>query len=952
MTDATQNTILQSAKKALIDRNIVSDEKYKPKLIYNNVSAGQIVLSSLQEEMKDCSSFCMSVAFITKGGICSIFNDLQTLEAKGIPGRIITTNYLFFNDPDALRDLRKFKNLEIRMYDGDLHTKGYIFHKEGYDTILIGSSNLTDNALKCNQEWNIRLSSNDQGDLVSEYTNEFERLWSESILLNDTWLEEYEIEYRKKAIERKSTPGYDRQVIKPTAMQRQALEKIREIREQSSFNPSMKRALLISATGTGKTYISAFDVKDANPKKMLFMVHRGKILSDAMDSYKNVLGENGRTYGIYKGSVRDKDVDCLFASVNTLTNHLNEFRRDEFDYIVCDEAHHIVTTGQKRIIDYFTPKFMLGMTATPERTREGNECVYEVFNYNIPYEIRLNKALEENLVCPFHYFGIADLEVDGKERKLSDFSKVEKEERVSHIVKEIERHPYSGNRIRGLIFCSGVEEAIQLEESMSQYYKVKALTGSHSDDDREKYFTQLQADERELDFIISVDILNEGVDLPRVNMVVMLRPTQSAIIFIQQLGRGLRKRSDKDFVTVLDFIGNYDNNYNIPVALFGDNTRRKENLRRQMMMGNKTIPGASTISFDDISWERVVRSINTGHINRLKEMKDAYLTCADKIGHQPSLTELYMEKSLDPRAVVSRYGSLNEFRKKIGSDTYAELDSKQSEMLAQITEIAADGMRPHECVIINSLIEHGIVDVDYLTGQFFKLYGTSVSEESIVSSAMVLNSSLKFVSESLCNVDGNKITASEEFIDFVSNPEIKSMVSDAIECGSLIFDSEYREGCDDDGFVLYKLYSRFAFCRMMNFSKNNVGVINGYKIMGDTCPLFVTYRKVEGKDQMYSDHFIDNKRFFWESRYPRTIASAELQPILKSNENGMKIYLFVQKDGSEGTDYYYCGRVRLIPGTAKNSQSMDPRGKMMPVVSMEFKLDHPVSDEIYQYLIC
>ena len=712
----------------------------------------------------------------------------------------------------------------------------------------------------------------------------------------------------------------------------------------------MRRALLISATGTGKTYISAFDVKDANPRKMLFMVHRGKILNDAMDSYKNVLGECNRTYGKYKGSTKDKDVDCLFASVNTLTKHLDDFKPDEFDYIVCDEAHHIVTQGQRRIIDYFKPKFMLGMTATPERTGEGNENVYRVFNYNIPYEIRLSKALEEKLVCPFHYFGIAELAVGGENKELSDFSKLSIQERVKKIASEIDKHPYSGDRIRGLIFCSSVNEAEELERALAPYYKTKALTGNYSDEDREKYFTDLQKDERVLDFIISVDILNEGIDLPRVNMIVMLRPTQSAIIFIQQLGRGLRKRDDKEFVTVLDFIGNYDNNYNIPIALFGDNTRSKENLRRHMILGNKTIPGASTVSFDEISKERIFNSINTGRMNRLKEMKDAYMTCTNKIGHEPTLSELYIEESLDPRSIIFNYNSLNEFRGRIKAESYVEMDEKTSLLLSQISKITSDGLRPHELFILKSLIEKGSTNVDEIINAIKNKYGTTLTADSILKSTLVLSESLNFVSTTLCFNNGKDITISKEFSEIINDPDVHDYINDAIKCGTLIFDSEYNQDADEDGFVLYKLYSRFAFCRLMNITKNNVGVINGYKIMGNLCPLFVTYRKVEGVNQMYSDHFIDNKRFFWESRYPRSLDSNELKPILNSNKNGLKIHLFVQKDGGEGADYYYCGRVRLIEGSEKNSQTIDPKGNKQPVVSMEFMLDNPVADDIYYYL--
>ena len=950
MTEKIEEIIINSATTAFVDNSVISNEYYLPKLIFNNPSGGQVVLSSIQNEFTDAESFSFSVAFITKGGLSCIYNDLDRLEKKGVKGKILTTNYLTFNDPLALRELLKFRNIEVRVFEGDLHTKGYIFNKKDHQTIIVGSSNLTDNALKCNLEWNIRVSSTNMGDIVSKFSEEFNRMWNNAEPLTEEWLEEYSKRFNERTIVRIQSPGYSRPNIKPTNMQKKALEKIQEIRNRPGLARGDNRALLISATGTGKTYISAFDVKDASPRRMLFMVHRGKILRDAMDSYKNVLGENGRTYGFLNADHKDYNSDFLFASVFTLQDHLKEFEPEDFDYIVCDEAHHIVTAGQQKILNYFKPKFILGMTATPERPHEDASNVYEVFDYNVPYEVRLSDALEEKLVSPFHYFGIEDIVIDEDSKKKSDFNKIVPDDRIEKIVYEINKHPHSGDRIRGLIFCSRVEEAKLLEQKLSSFFKVKALDNSYSDDEREFWISKLEADGRELDFIISVDVLNEGVDIPRVNMVVMLRPTQSSIVFIQQLGRGLRKRDDKEFVTILDFIGNYDNNYNIPIALFGDNTRNKENLRRKMILGNNIIPGASSVSFDEISKERIFASINEGKMNHKKELKESYIMASKKIGHDPSLCELYEERSLDPRTIVERYGSLNNFKKGTKISSYISFDESEAGVLDEVSNLTVNGIRPYESIILKALIENGKISLNQLLEFSIDKFNVTSDKELITNSFFSLTSEGGFVKESLCELRFDILYPSKLLLSILNNKQLEAHLLDAIDCGVKIFIEEYQGKIDQFGLSLYKIYSRTDFCRSINIKKGNDSTLYGYGIRGNYCPLFVKYKKEAGKNPMYNDHFISRNSFYWESRYPRYLDSDELQPIFKSNSNGLNILLFITKDESEKDKYYYCGSVKYIEGTARNAKTISKSGKMEDVVSMNYRLQNTIPEDIFDYL--
>lgn len=415
------------------------------------------------------------------------------------------------------------------------------------------------------------------------------------------------------------------------------LEKIRAAGET--------KALLISATGTGKTYASAFALREEDTKKVLFLVHREQIAKQAIASYKKVFGKT-RTFGLLSGNSKDYDVDYLFSTMQMMAKPeiLTRFRRDEFDTIIIDEAHRTGAASYQNIMKYFAPKFWLGMTASPERTDAFD--VYDAFDHNIAYEIRLQQALEENLLCPFHYFGITDLQIDGEtvdeETGLRDFNKLTSDDRVSYVIEQMEYYGYCGRKPKGLIFCSSKKEAGVLSEKFNERgYRTMALTGDDSQEKREQAVERLVLEDGEdkLDYIFTVDIFNEGVDIPEVNQVIMLRPTESPIVFVQQLGRGLRKADDKEYVVILDFIGNYKNNFMIPIALSGDRSYNKDNIRRYVLEGERIIPGSSTIHFDEISRKRIFAAIDSANFSDIKLIKENYKNLKNKLGRIPALKD-------------------------------------------------------------------------------------------------------------------------------------------------------------------------------------------------------------------------------------------------------------------------------------------------------------------------
>lgn len=648
---------------AYIDGSVASNSFYSPQFVSNNYKDGKKVLSSIEDELLRCDKFQISVAFITLGGITPLLQTLKELEKKNIPGEILTTNYLSFSEPKALEKLNGLSNITLKMYDvqeaGEgFHTKGYIFKTDEVYRIIIGSSNITSAALTRNQEWNTKLVSTEQGEMAKEIVAEFNKLWNSQYALDfnefyEKYKEQYKIIKHQRDIARKDqVVSLEKYRLKPNSMQVGFITNLKKILEAGE-----DRALLISATGTGKTYASAFAMRELGFKRVLFLVHRGQLARQTKKSYEKVFAKSV-SMGLVGAGYHEYDADYVFATVQTLNRdeHLLQYDKDAFDCIVLDEAHHVTADTYQKIMKHFSPKLWLGMTATPDK-RDDNVAgrnVYELFNYQIAYEIRLQQAMEENLLCPFHYFGITDLSIVGDDKDNRDFSMLTSDERVKHIIQQANYYGYSGEKVKGLIFCSSIKETQELSYKFNnivnpdtgKYFRTIALNGDANEQERQDAFERLAMNESEanvhkqpLDYIFSVEILNEGVDIVEVNQVIMLRPTQSPIVFIQQLGRGLRKADGKEYVVILDFIGNYNNNFMIPIALSGDRTYNKDNIRRYIMEGGRIIPGASTVHFDEISKKRIFASVDNANFSDIKLIKENYTNLKNKLGRIPALKD-------------------------------------------------------------------------------------------------------------------------------------------------------------------------------------------------------------------------------------------------------------------------------------------------------------------------
>jgi superfamily II DNA or RNA helicase len=743
---------------------------------------------------------------------------------------------------------------------------------------------------------------------------------------------------------------------KPNLMQREALRNIELLREKNK-----KKALLISATGTGKTYLSAFDVENCKPKKFLFVVHRLTIAEEAMKTYKRLLG-NDIKMGIYSGGLQEIEADYIFSTVQTISKseHLERFDKNHFDYIVIDETHRAGAESYKRLMDHFTPGFLLGMTATPERT-DGAD-IFRMFDYNIAYEIRLNKALEEDMLCPFHYYGVTDLVVDGNAiNDKSDFKLLIAEERIKNIVEKIKLYGCDNGIIRGLIFCSRQEECVELSNLLNQNgFRTIALTGNSSEQERQEAIHRLESDSNKIDYIITVDIFNEGVDIPKVNQIIMLRPTQSSIIFIQQLGRGLRKTSNKEYLTVIDFIGNYSNNYMIPIALFGDTSYNKDILRKLVSSGSSFIPGSSTVNFDPISKQRIFEAINSANMQKMKDLRNDYKLLKYKIGRVPFMVDFLEYGSRDPIHFVEVAGSYFNFVSSLEGNFYGKLNKAQIRILKLFSTDINNARRVEESIILYDIIQKSECKTIDLKDSILNKFGYKVTDATIYSCINNINSG--FTSNKKDRLDQIIVTLEDEtiyptplFAKHLENRCFKLFLEDNVNYSITTYTTEFKRERFINGFQLYKKYSRKDVFRVLNWDKNpNAQNVGGYMISKDNtnCPIFVTLEKEEdiSNSTKYLDGFLNPYEFEWMSKNKRKLSSKDVQAI-KNHKSGLRLPLFIKKTKQdEGREFYYMGDVTPIEDSFEETTMKNNNNQNISVVKMVFKMLTPVETNLYNYL--
>ena len=978
---STNQKIKNAILNSFLDKNIFEqNDEYAAKLIAN--TKDETMYNRILDEVQHCKSFTFAVAFIESG----ILNSLKTvLKDLNVQGRILTSTYLYFNKPQMFRELLKLPNVEIRVYEqnhGKFHAKGYLFQHEGYQSALVGSSNFTAGALKVNKEWNLLFTSHNNGKLTEDIASEIEEQWKGASKLSPEWIDEYEKKYKiqnKPAIKVVSQSvdedNSNYSIIKPNKMQKEALKNLQKLRLLRET-----KGLIISATGTGKTYLAALDVKNYNPKRFLFVAHREQILKKSLDSFHKVLGGDKKTnYGILSGNTKNTDAKYLFATVQTLSKaeNLNQFKRDEFDYILIDEAHHIGSKIYGKLLDYFIPDFLLGMTATPERSDDKN--IYELFDYNVPYEIRLQEALEEEMLVPFHYIGVSDYTYNGE--VIDDNTNLKylvSEERVKYVVEQSKYYGYDGDVLHGLVFVSRKEEADEIAKLLTKYgYPSQMLSGEDSQEQREQAIEKLK--NGELTYLVTVDIFNEGIDIPFINQVIMMRKTESVIVFVQQLGRGLRKAQGKEYLTVIDFIGNYKNNYLIPVALTGDQSRTREGIREHVETGQ--IEGLSTINFELVAKKRILKQLRGKKNLFTLEIKKDYQELKRRLNKTPLIADFIKNNMVASQAILSilnKKGNYNDFLLKVDKDAaYSWENDYLDKTLTFITSEFLSGKRIHELLLLQKLLDNGVSSRSELE-KLVVDNGSYCNDDVLNSVERILTLEYykpksyddkndkeknktefaKLGGQALIEIGNNKeYRFNKEISELLEKDHgFKKLFVDVIKAGLL----NAREYDKKNIFTIEKRYTRSDVNRLLNWQRKiPAQSIGGYFIENGYCPIFVTYVKSNDIEDSikYEDRFISNGKIHCYTKNGRKLGKGETLKMFAGVSEGnpkLTYLLFVKRSDAEDDDkFVYLGTGKVTADSLKQEyREIDKKGKLVntPIISYDLKLDTPISLTRYRML--
>lgn len=902
-------------------------------------------LTKIKSSLKNCTSFLFSVSFIKKAGLVLLEREMKEALDRCVDGKIITSTYQNFTDINSLRTFLKwmeeYSNFECHLDyecfgDDGFHSKGYLFEFENSVEFIVGSTNITRFALLKNVEWNVSLSYDENFSSYDSAEKEFNKLWNKTKLLNKELIKEYQMRL-DYAINKWDMDYLDftNETIRPNAMQRKALKEIRRYRDLG-----VTRALIVSATGSGKTYLGAFDARNFDAKTLLFVVHRDTILNEAMKTFARVFGAT-RTYGIYTGKKQDLDCDFLFSTNTMMARHCYEFDKNAFQYICMDEAHHATASSYKTIMNYFKAEFILGLTATPERMDE--EDVFALFEQNVPYELRLRDAICNDLVVPFHYYGIRDDLIEYGDKNISKVIKsISANTNVEFICNQIDKYQkleeISG-KLKCIAFCTNIAHAEIMAEEFNNFgYSSISLTGANNLGQRVKSFNDLQDDNNELEIICTVDILNEGVDIPAINMVLFLRPTESSTIFLQQLGRGLRKYKDKKYVIVLDFIGNnYDRSIQIAMALgtLGKSTIIEKAYLKEMVNSNfkeLNIPGVS-VYIDELSRQEIIHHIDNQNFNRKGFLKkdyqnfkkflniDKYPTHMDFLNceYAPDLMR-FMKSTIASKKNISYYN----FLIKMEEENLPIFDEEQITFINGASDLLPL-VRVDEYLIINQLMQYQEINLNDLIG-----YNSKVNINTLKHAHKMLS---------------NKEILSNDKLNVNISTELEKYLMDLLQYGLSRYDIEFGEYEGD--FKLYGNYYKDQIMRIqleeaLMFMKGTKFNQNGETIV------FVGLKKDKDKLEKtnYKDKFISSSTFQWESENNTTETSATGIKLL----NTKKVHLFIRKmDDEDGITlpFTYFGTGQFTNMRKSYVDTLDYKGNPYKASTLLFdiKLDNIVPDE-------
>ncbi|MCI6474429.1 MAG: DUF3427 domain-containing protein [Mucispirillum sp.] len=885
-----ENNITLLNKKIKIERPITSlcqssiftGAKHEPQLI-----------NELKKEISTCHQIDMLVSFIKYSGLALMLDKLTEFTNNGGKLRIITTTYMKATDIKSIQTLSSLKNTEIKINynikSTRLHAKAYIFQRDtGFSTAYVGSSNISASAMTNGVEWNVKVTQKDMSDTYEKMKATFETYWNDKdfILYDESQEKELSISLDKNA-DKFNTFFMD---IRPYGFQQEILEAIQADRKiRNNY-----KNLVIAATGTGKTVISAFDYKrfcKENPYtkcRLLFIVHRKEILEQSLATYRAILKDNN--FGeLFVDGIKPTQYDYLFASIQTFNSQdLTKYTTNDFyDYIVIDETHHASASTYQKLLTYYKPKILLGLTATPERA-DGKD-IFKYFDNRISAEIRLPEAIERGLLCPFHYFGVSD-SIDYstitwergkyKESELNNvltINEVSAKVRINTIIQAINKYITDIQEIKGLGFCVSKEHAQYMSNQFnSNGISSIALTADSDSNLRSEARNKLKKGEYK--FIFVVDIYNEGVDIPEVNTVLFLRPTESLTIFLQQLGRGLRNADNKEFLTVLDFIGQSNKKYNFEEKFNSLLHISRQKLENEINKGFVSLPKNCYITLEKKATEYILENIkgyfskNNLHIERLKTFKADF-------GIESTLKN-YLEKYNIESGSIYKSFSFNQLLFKAGlrEEYHEPIYENAYKILGKISQI--NSFRFIDFII--NILNNNINITNDLEKRMLQMFQFTI--ENSISKDITFNeilNNIKIFKE-------NKILCSEiiELLEY--NKSKIDFIDKQIDLG---FE------CPLDVYCSYSKDQILVACDFFNVG----GVREGVRYLEDKKLdlFFVTLNKSEkdySPSTMYKDYSLNEKLFHWQSQSTTTETGEVGQRYIHHKETGNKILLFVREE--------------------------------------------------------
>ena len=879
-----------------------------------------------------------------------IIRDIEAALARGARGKIITSTYQCFTDIDSLKTFLRlseryesfechldFESFQVEGFGTiGYHSKGYFFEFKNSSELIVGSSNLTRFALLKNVEWDLVVRDTKENPVFAQMQEEFQDKWNRTWNLDNSIVYQYKnkIDY---AIERWDM-DYDTVDgnVKPNFMQRKALKELNRYRTMGE-----RRALVVAAAGSGKSFLAAFDARGFGAKRLLYIVHEGSILLKSLETFKRVFG-NTVTYGLFNKDSMDIDADFVFAGNIKLSQSLEMFKSDEFDYICLDECHHATAESYRKIIEYFQPEFLLGLTATPERM--DNEDVFGLFDANVPYELRLRDAIINDLVVPFRYYGIRDSLVDydlsqtQTDRLVDQLSSVE---HVEYIRKMIDEHRPSG-KLKALAFCRNVSHANRMAQALSLYYHSVALSGNKSSiGERVRAYNDLQDDNNSLEVLCTVDILNEGVDIPGCNMVLFLRPTESSTVFIQQLGRGLRKFPNKPYVTVLDFIGNsYKRSVQIAFALgsLAENLVMEKRLMQSLVKDNFSALGLEQygveIQFDEESQKEIIDLIDRENFNSKAFLKKDYDNFKSYLNtnYPPKHMDYFnndcapdLMRFLQAKIDNKKTGCYYSFLLGIGEETPYTFSEEQIAFLKYCSSLLPL-VRPHEYVLLKHLL-HGAMSP------------ANVNELLMREVAKCKREEIQHVLTFMLKKGAIKIENGIYVVNVPLDAMFVEHLEDLFEYGLTLYDNTYK---NSERFVLWHNYRMDQV--QLKLLKNPEHNQKGTYFYGDEAIVFASLKKDASVEERlaYKDKFLDADTFQWECE--NNISANDLNALRMCKY----VHLFIRKVSNENgiqLPFTYVGEGKFT--NEREQKKLDfATGK----VNKTYLYDIPMQEELPEYL--